>query len=74
MVLIFMVFDKEIVKKELKGCIEPDMNIDLDEVVENFIMIDGFYCFRIGIDGHLFSDNTYIDALPGYFITTEKVN
>ena len=65
-------FDKEIVKEELKSCIEDIDNVDLDEIVDNFIMIDGFYCFRIGVDGHLFSDNTYIDSMPGFFTTTER--
>ena len=63
-------FDREIIKKELQETVGNDVNIDLDEVIDNYTMLDGYYCFRIGYNAHIFQDNTFIDSFPGFF--TEK--
>ena len=67
-------FDKEIVKRELEECIGNDIIVDLDEVIENYTVLDGFYLFRINNDGHLFNENTYIDSFPGFFAKEGSVS
>lgn len=66
-------FDAEIIKQELKECIGNDIEIDLDEVIENFTMFKGFYCFRINDDAHIFNNNDFIDSFPGFFAKEGEV-
>lgn len=64
-------FDAEIIKRELQESIGNDVDIDLDEVIANFTMLDGFYCFRINDDAHIFNNNEFIDSFPGFFAKKE---
>lgn len=64
-------FDAEIIKKELQESIGNDVDIDLDEVIQNFTMFEGFYCFRINDDAHIFNNNEFIDSFPGFFVQKE---
>ena len=61
-------FDREVIKKELEEVITAETGVvDLDEVIDNYTMIDGFYCFRIRNDAYIFNDNEIIDSFPGFF-------
>lgn len=66
-----MMFDAEIIKRELRESIGNDEEIDLDQVVASFTMLEGFYCFRINDDAHIFNNNEFIDSFPGYFAKRE---
>ena len=60
-------FDKDVVKRELrdKVIVKETGSVDLDEVVENYEVVDGFYVFRIGEDGHIFQNNNCVESCPG---------
>ena len=62
-------FDKEIVKRELrdKVIVKETGSVDLDEVVENYEVVDGFYIFRMGENGHIFQNNNFIESCPGLY-------
>ena len=61
-------FDKEIIKQELEEVISAETGeVNLDDVVENYTMLDGFYCFRIRNDAYIFNDNEIVDSFPGFF-------
>lgn len=64
-------FDRDIIKKELQESIGNDENIDLDDVIDKYTILDGFYCFRIKDDAHIFNNNEFIDSFPGFYVNEE---
>ena len=63
-------FDREIIKKELQQTTK-EIDVDLDAVIDNYTMLDGFYCFRVGVNAHIFNNNEFIDSFPGFFSREE---
>ena len=64
-------FDKEVVKRKLRELVITDLSgdVDLDKVVDNYEVVDGFYVFRIGENGHIFQNNNFIESCPGLYAT-----
>jgi hypothetical protein len=69
-------FDKEVVKRELrdKVIVKETGSVDLDEVVENYEVVDGFYVFRIGENGHIFQNNNFVESCPGLYASERGEN
>ena len=59
-------FDKEIVKQELEPIVQG-LNIDLDKVVDEYEIIDGFYVFRILEDAEVFQESNFIESWVGFY-------
>ena len=61
-------FDREIIKAELQEVITAETkNVDLDAVIDNYTLLEGFYCFRIHNDAYIFNNNQLIDSFPGFY-------
>jgi len=62
-------FDKEIVKEEIKSRIPKENwdNYDFNQIVNGYTIKDGFYYFRIDNLALVFDENKLIDACPGYY-------
>ena len=61
-------FDREIVKEKLKPTVQSTgLNLDLDEIVDNYEILDGFYLFRVKNNAEVFQENNYIESWIGYY-------
>ena len=63
---MIIMFDSEIIKEILKEILNYE-DVDLDEIINNYEVIDGFYVFRYNNDAFFFINNTLIDSCPGYY-------
>ena len=61
-------FDKEIIKEKLRPTANSTgLDLDLDEIIEDYEIIDGFYVFRVNNNAEVFQENNYVESWIGYY-------